>query len=427
MGKLTEVPDDFDRWPDDRRRAWRLEQLKSALDWARRRSAFYRDLWDENGVNVDRIADFDEMRVLPVVTKDQIIGWARGQSESGDARVGFSTRGTSGNPLVVWLDDAETERYIVPTVRGFRWAGLRAESKALILSPSWHRLAAMEGHAVVRLGATPCYFWGTLSDPSHAAPFVDALTDVRPEFVTSTPPFLLNVLRHCEDRRLDPIEVFSSVKSVVLAGLALSPVLRRFLEYRLGVVHIFERGGSQEGAALDECRFHSGMHVHEDVCHLEVVDEAGEPVGDGARGRLVITKLVASGSPFVRYDTGDLAYFQPGKCRCGSQFRRLRILGRPESTVIVEEKPITGYEVRCVLDDDPDLVGRISLLVRDDERKDRLKVLIEGEPAGADPQGALAARLGVRDVEIDWLGGAELTWGFRQVIDARELVSWRRS
>ncbi len=155
MGKLTEVPDDFDRWPDDRRRAWRLEQLKSALDWARRRSAFYRDLWDENGVNVDRIADFDEMRVLPVVTKDQIIGWARGQSESGDARVGFSTRGTSGNPLVVWLDDAETERYIVPTVRGFRWAGLRAESKALILSPSWHRLAAMEGHAVVRLGPRP--------------------------------------------------------------------------------------------------------------------------------------------------------------------------------------------------------------------------------------------------------------------------------
>ncbi len=266
-----------------------------------------------------------------------------------------------------------------------------------------------------------------MSDPSHAAPFVDALTDVRPEFVTSTPPFLLNVLRHCEDRRLDPIEVFSSVKSVVLAGLALTPGLRRFLEYRLGVDHIFERGGTQEGAALDECRFHSGMHVHEDVCHLEVVDEAGEPVGDGARGRLVITKLVASGSPFVRYDTGDLAYFQPGKCRCGSQFRRLRILGRPESTVIVEEKPITGYEVRCVLDDDPDLVGRISLLVRDDERKDRLKVLIEGEPAGADPQGALAARLGVRDVEIDWLGGAELTWGFRQVIDARELVSWRRS
>jgi len=424
---MTEIAQDFDRWPDERRRAWQLDRIGEAVAHARATSAFYRDTWKEAGLGQVEAASWDAFRRLPIVTKNQMIRHAGGQPAIESARVGFSTRGTSGNPLVVWLDDAEAEAYVVPTMRGFRWAGLGEGQKALILSPSWHRLAAMEGHAVVRLGAQPCYFWGTLSDPAHAEPFVEALREFRPDFVTSTPPFLLNVLRHCDDRGLDPREVFDSVRSVMLAGLALTPGLRRHLEARLGVEHVYERGGTQEGAALDECHLHSGMHVHEDVCLLEVLDKQGNLVPEGQVGRLVVTKLVAAGSPFLRYDTGDTAYFQPGTCGCGSGLPRLRILARPESTLMIEAKPVTGYEVRRILDEDPALAGRVSLLVRDNEAKDRLRVLIEGEPAGDDPARRLREGLGISDVQIDWVGGAGLVWGFRQVIDARELKGRRET
>ncbi len=422
MEEWKEVPDDFERWPADRREDWQLAQLQAVVRYARDASDFYRDLWDARGLGPDDAADFDGFRSFPIVDKSQMIRYPPRAARVGSARVGFSTRGTSGNPLVVWLDETNARRYVVPTVRGFRWAGLRQGDRALVMSPAWHLLAAMEGHAVVQLKAQPCYFWGTLSDPSHVEPFVDALLDVRPQFVTSTPPFLLRVVRYCDDRGLKASEVFAGVRSIVLVGLALTPGLRRHFTERLGVEHVFERGGTQEGAALDECHLHSGMHVHEDVCYLEVVDEEGAPVDVGAAGRLVITKLVPAGSPFVRYDTGDTAYFQPGECACGIKLRRLRILGRPESTLRVQDKPLTGYDVRCILDEQADLVGRTSLLLNDPSQPNRLRILIEGEAAGEDPQGRLATGLGIDDVVIDWVGGAGLSWGFRQVIDVRELA-----
>lgn len=413
---MTRVPADFDRWDTSRRRDWQLARIAGVMSHARATSAFYRDNWGER----EAPDSWDAFRALPIVSKNQMIRHAQGQPDIAGARVGFSTRGTSGNPLVLWLDPDETAAYVAPTLRGFVWAGLAAGDKALILSPSWHRLAAMEGHAVVARGAQPCYFWGTLSDPAHAAPFVDALFDVRPDFVTSTPPFILNVLRHCADRGIDPRAAFTSVRSVVLAGLALTPGLRRHLGECLGA-EVFERGGTQEGAALDECGHHSGMHVHEDVCLVEVLDKQGNPVPDGTTGRLVITKLVAAGSPFIRYETGDTAAFLGGECACGSHLPRLRIIARPESTMMIEGRPVTGFAVRSILDDDPALVGRVSLLVRDTEAKARLRILIEGAPAGTDPAGALRRGLGISDVQIDWMEGAGLVWGFRQVIDAREL------
>lgn len=427
MNMLTSVPDDFERWPAEQREAWQLAELRNVVRYAQEHSPFYRSLWDAHGILPDKMADFGDFQSYPIVTKSDMLRGAAPAAPIATARVGFSTRGTSGNPLVVWLDEKEAQRYVVPTARGFRWAGLREGDRALILSPSWHRLAAMEGHAVVGLHAQPNYFWGTLSDPTHVAPFIDALVEVRPQFVTSTPPFILSVLRHCDEEGLDPAEIFSSVRSVTLAGLALTPGLRKYLTARLDVEHVFERGGTQEGAALDECEFHTGMHIHEDVCYLEVVDSDGRVVAPGETGRLVITKLVPGGSPFVRYDTGDTAYFHSGPCECGRHLRRLRILGRPESTLTIQGRAITAYEVRCILDELPELVGRMSLLVNDASAPDRLRILMEGEPTGSDTEKELATRLHIDDVMIEWVGGAGLTWGFRQVIDVSELARrWQK-
>lgn len=426
MDVQTDIPGDFELWPTDRRKAWQLSALPEVLDYAYEQSELYRDLWSKCGINHRLITNFDEFRLLPIVNKSDVIKSSSRASRIASARVGFSTRGTSGNPLVVWLDEKEARRYLIPTARGFRWAGLREKDRALILSPSWHRLAAMEGHAVIQANALPNYFWGSLSDASHVAPFVDALLEVRPHFVTSTPPFILSVLRHCEDRGIAPSDVFSSVRSIVLVGLALTPGLRKQLLDRLNVDGVFERGGTQEGAALDECHLHTGMHVHEDVCYLEVVDQTDTVVMPGTAGRLVITKLVAGGSPFVRYDTGDTAYFQEGECPCGIKMAQLRIVGRPENTLLVKGIPITGYDVRRILDDQPDFVGRVSLLVNDPSNPNRLRILMEGEASEVDPGELLAESLGIDDVMIDWGGGANLAWGFRQIIDVRELTKRKK-
>jgi phenylacetate-CoA ligase len=414
---------DIERLPRAALDRARLDRLREVLAYARSVDPFYRRLWQEAGVGPEEVRTLEDLRRFPIVSKRDLLQAGRGTLEASRAPVGFSTRGTSGEPLLLWLGPEEEEAYIEPTVRGFRWAGLAPGDTALLMSPVWHRLAACEAHAAVRLGARAVFPWGSLA-PGFVGEFAAALRKFRPQFLTTTAPFLLSVVRACADEGRDPAELFRGVRSAVVVGQPLTPGLRSWLQERLGGCEVFERSGTQEGAALDECPERTGPHVHEDVCCLEVVGETGEPLPPGRRGRLVVTKLVAGGSPFVRYDTGDRAAFLPGPCPCGRSFERLKIFGRPETSVLVEGRLVTAYDVRACVEAVPSLAGRNLLLVRDAKAEvSALRVAIEGV-AAEDPslEGRLREALGVSRVEILWLGKARLAWGFRQVVEPGELA-----
>ncbi len=414
--------EEIERWPSARLRSWQLDRLREVVAHARANVSFYRSLWSKAGLRESGLDSFDDFARLPIITKQDLLKARGGWANPCDGPVGFSTRGTSGEPLLLWLGATEEEIYIAPTMRGFRWAGFAPGMTALLMSPVWHRLAACETHAIARLGGDCAFFWGSLG-PDNMDSFLRTLTSVRPRFVTTTAPFLLALVRRAAHDGLRLAEAFRGVESIVAVGLPLTPRMREFLRARLQVGDVFERSGTQEGAALDDCRLHATPHIHEDVCYLEVVDADGAPVAGGERGRLVVTKLAAAGSIFVRYDTGDIAAFATGECECGCTFRRLKIYGRPESSVMVGERMITAYDVRLCVEENPALLGRNVLLIRDRSgASDVLTLAIEGgECDGDDTADRLRSRLGVARARIVWLGGLRINWGFRQVIDGREI------
>ncbi|HEX8430418.1 MAG TPA: hypothetical protein VF625_03990, partial [Longimicrobium sp.] len=51
------------------------------------------------------------------------------------------------------------------------------------------------------------------------------------------------------------------------------------------------------------------LRVLRPLLHVEVVDEAGRPVGPGETGRLLWTSTVCGGTPFLRYAVGDLGVY----------------------------------------------------------------------------------------------------------------------
>ena len=402
--------------------AWQSERLREVANHAYREVPFYRELWDRAGVEPGQFRSIEDFARFPTISKHDLVQAGDVWSNPHQGSVAFSTRGTSGAPLLVWLSAEEEEAYIRPTMRGFRWAGFRPGMTALLMSPVWHRLAACEAHAIARLGGRCAFFWGSMGS-EYTDSFLHTLSAQRPEFITTTAPFLLSLIRLSRGATTRLHELFKGVRSVVVVGLPLTPRMREFLRDRLQVEDVFERGGTQEGAATDECQRHTAPHVHEDVCYLEVVDEAGVHVAPGSRGRLIVTKLTTAGSIFVRYDTGDIAAFAPGECECGCGFRRLKIYGRPESSVLVGDRLITAYDVRMCIEEDPALVGRNVLLIREaNARAGILTVAVEGE--AHDPaklQGRLREELGVATVHLVWLGELRVNWGFRQVLDGSEV------
>jgi phenylacetate-coenzyme A ligase PaaK-like adenylate-forming protein len=78
------------------------------------------------------------------------------------------------------------------------------------------------------------------------------------------------------------------------------------------------------------------MHLSEDVCIFEPVDEHGAPVAVGQRAaKLFVTPLFNIAQPLIRYELTDEVTLQVGACPCGSGMRLIDdIGGRSDDTFI---------------------------------------------------------------------------------------------
>ena len=93
---------------------------------------------------------------------------------------------------------------------------------------------------------------------------------------------------------------------------------------------VFDHYGSTEmgfGGGV-ECVARGGYHLREADLLFEIVSpDSGLPLADGEVGEIVFSTLTRTGMPLLRYRTGDVSRFLPGRCECGTHLRRLAPVG----------------------------------------------------------------------------------------------------
>lgn len=96
----------------------------------------------------------------------------------------------------------------------------------------------------------------------------------------------------------------------------LSRCQRRALSRAFPEARIVSYYGASELARATvafECK-HGRMHVWEEQCFVEIVDDRGAVVPNGARGRIVVTPIASKVTPLVRYIVGDLGVLIDAAC-----------------------------------------------------------------------------------------------------------------
>lgn len=86
---------------------------------------------------------------------------------------------------------------------------------------------------------------------------------------------------------------------------------------------------SKEGHGMaHECPSGPHYHINEELALVEILDERGHPTPVGEVGRVVVTPLLSTAQPLIRYEQGDLAV--PGAaCACGRTLKVIeRVVGR---------------------------------------------------------------------------------------------------
>lgn len=376
-----------------------LENLRSLLAELFPANQFYTKKLQAAGLTFDvaSLADFSAR--FPFTTKNELVADQSAQPPFGtnltyplDRYTRFhQTSGTSGVPLR-WLDTPESWDGMTESwMEIFRAAEVGVGDRVMFafsFGPFIGFWLAYE--AAGRLGCL-CLPGGGLSSAARLRLILDNGATV----LCCTPTYAIRLGEVALEEKLDLRQ--SRVKKIMVAGEpgGSIPATRNRIETLWPGARVFDHHGMTEtGPATYECPAQPGvLHVLESAYYPEIIDPAsGKPA---TSGELVLTTLNRTGSPLLRYRTGDMVKCEgrSAKCECGRHELKLHggILGRTDDMLIVRGVNVYPAAVEQII---RSCDGVTEYRVEVAEKNSLTELRVQIEPAANCPDAAaLAARV----------------------------------
>jgi phenylacetate-coenzyme A ligase PaaK-like adenylate-forming protein len=345
-------------WPRERFVAFQHDRLARLVAHASTRSPFYRALYG------GPIATHDvRLDALPTVTKtmmmDELDGFfpdrrlTRAALEShlaglgsddelflGEYRV-MASSGSSGRKGIYVYDRPAWRSFMAGAMRFTRIAGLRPR----LPRPRICWVAAPDAKHMTRRGTASLSMGPfrslSLSAAQPLAELSSALDRFQPDTLNGYPSALAMLATEQLEERLH-----IAPRIVATSSEVRTPEMTARIRAAWSVEPFDLLGLTETGITAYDCAAHQGMHVLEDRCIFEVVDEDGRPVADGSSGhKVLVTNLDNYAQPFIRFEVTDLVTLTDAPCECGRTTRRITALeGRSDD--ILELAAAGGGTVR---------------------------------------------------------------------------------
>ncbi len=317
-------------WPRERLHEERDRLLAEVVRIAYHEVPFYRALMDGAGVRPGDIRHADDLKKLPVVTKDMLrAGFPEKTTRpTGQKTYDSYTSGSTGRPFAV-REDAETAGwYRASFLLSLEWAGWRIGEPHLQTGMNLDR---GQGRRLKDM-LMRCHYVSAydLSDEvldSHLA----RLEQHRIEHVWGYPSSIYFLAKRAIERGWN-----RPLKSVVTWGDNVFPHYRKTIEAAFGT-RVYDTYGCAEGMQMAaQCGVEQTYHIHMLDVILEFLDDEGNPVPPGTAGNIVVTRLHAGPMPLLRYRIGDVGISGGSReCECGRGYEILEsIEGRSTDVVI---------------------------------------------------------------------------------------------
>jgi len=367
-------------------------------------NAFYQDKLKQARIeSAGQIQNWEDYRRLPFTTKEELTADQTDHPPYGRnltfpvshyTRI-HQTSGTTGTPLR-WLDDTDSWNWW-----GKCWTdvyastGVTTEDRiffAFSFGPFIGFWSAYEGAQQL----------GGLGIPGGGMTSLQRLRAILANQVTvlvCTPTYALHLAEVAREAEIDIAR--SSVRVTIHAGEpgASLPATNQRIAEAWGVTCYDHTGATEVGAWGFMCQAQDGVHLNEDEFIFEVVDP-NDPNTETDEGELVVSNLGRTGTPVIRYRTGDYVQLNRSPCSCGGTSPRIDggIIGRIDDLLIIRGVNLYPSAIENLIRSFPD-IDEFAVSVQQNQEMDEIEIQIEGaESTAKTVQNTFRERFGLRAV-----------------------------
>jgi phenylacetate-CoA ligase len=360
--------------------AWQLSRLNQLLTEILPLNRFYAQKFD--GLNLP-FESLDQLSSLPMTTKEELLTGNPDSDHAANLTYPVDqymrmhrTSGTHGRPMIVldtqtdWQWWIETWQFVLDA------AELVPSDRALMAFSFGPFIGFWSAHdAVLERGAMSIPAGGMSSEAR-----LELLQQTRTTVLFCTPTYALRLAEVACQQGLDLAA--TEVSRLVVAGEhgGSLPAVRDRIETAWGARVIDHAGATEVGPWGYGDAAGRGLHIIESEFIAEFTSvETGQPADEGELSDLVLTTLGRSGSPLIRYQTGD----RVRPCWNEESINRFvqlegGVLGRADDMLVIRGVNIFPGSVEEIVRGFPEVAEYRMVATRDGEM-DQLAVEVEDE------------------------------------------------
>jgi len=329
-------------WSKEQLEEYQIRQLEKLLKHAYENVPYYRRVFDERGLKPKDIQDFDDLRKLPYLEKDDVRKnlkdlIARNIPKEDIEYV--TTGGSTGIPLGFYIEKITNLIRMAFEWREWNWMGYNFGDRCVVLrgnvvkrkengKPAWWEYDRENNYLVL----------STYDMTEENLPkYVKKIEEFKPKVIRAYPSAIDILARHIKENNLT-INTKGNIKAISTSSENLYPAQRKLIE-EVFKCPIFDKyGNCEQVTILGECERHEGYHDFMEYSYTEVLNKEDKPVTkEGEIGEIVSTAFTNYAVPFIRYKTEDLVEYSTHSCSCDRQLPLIKsIEGRLQELIVTK-------------------------------------------------------------------------------------------
>ena len=366
--------------PLEEKRKVQLKSLQETVTWVYDKVPFYRNRFDDMGLEPGDMNSLEDLAKLPFTVKTDL----RDNYPFGLCAVPMdevvrihASSGTTGKPITGPYTTEDIDQWAECMARNLFAAGVRSND----ICQNAYGMGLFTGGLGFHQGANKIGAAVIPASSGQTERQIILMQDFRSTVLFCTPSYALTIAERAEEMGLDMKTL--PLRVGVFGAEPWTAEMRKEIEERLGIKAMEAYGLTElmgPGVSFD-CIEQNGLHINEDHVLPEIIDPVTEEVLPlGTKGELVFTSLQRRAMPIIRYRTRDMTTLWREQCECGRTLIKMdKVYGRSDDMLIISGVNVFPSQIESLLLDVEGIEPQYVIIVRKKGYLDSLSIDVEAK------------------------------------------------